>query len=340
MSKLKTAAILVPLAIAGGWLWFGHCAQTASAAPELSRPAVLVAPGRVEPLRDPVALAFEAPGRIVAINVDEGDIVKTGQVLAHLDDRLAKARLAGAQAALAQAHARLDLARRGPRHEDVDAAKAEAAAANAEAEHRGAEQVRSEKLGAVGAVASSAVDADSAAARVANATAAAASARYASLAKGTRYEQIAEAAAAVDAASAEVDAAKVALDQTELKAPHDGVIIRRMAEVGALVTTMTATTVVTLADLSQLEVRAEIDEVDVAAMAVGKPAYVTADAFGERRFPVRITRITRELGRKQVRDDDPRARIDTRVLEVIARFDAAPDAALPLGLRMYVHVDR
>ena len=95
---------------------------------------------------------------------------------------------------------------------------------------------------------------------------------------------------------------------------------------------------VTLADLSRLEVRAELDEADVAAIAVGKPAYVTADAFGDRHFAVRIARVTRELGRKTVRDDDPRARVDTRVLEVIASFDEP--AALPLGLRMYLHVDR
>ena len=195
-----------------------------------------------------------------------------------------------------------------------------------------------ERLGEVGAVATSTVDADSSAARVATATADAATARYRALANGTRAEQVAEAAAAVDAALAELDAAKVALDQTVLRAPHDGVILRRLAEVGALVTTLTPVNVVTLADLSELEVRAELDETDVAAIAVGKPAYVTADAFGDRRFAVHISRITGELGRKTVRDDDPRARVDTRVLEVIARFDAAPTAALPLGLRMYLHV--
>src|SRR4051794_2058575 len=76
MSKLKTAAIVIPVAVIAGWLWFGHSTPTASANTELKRPAVLVAPGRVEPIRDPVALAFETPGRIVAIVVDEGDVVK------------------------------------------------------------------------------------------------------------------------------------------------------------------------------------------------------------------------------------------------------------------------
>jgi multidrug resistance efflux pump len=339
MSKLRNALLAaVPLA-AAGWLWFGHETQHASAHAQV-QPPTLVAPARVEPIHDPVALAFEAPGRIAEINVDEGVAVKSGQVLARLDDRLPKARLAAAEAAVAAADARYRLAVRGPRGEDIAAAKAEADAALAEADHRASEATRSERLGATGAVASAAVDADDAAARVARSNASAASSRYQSLVKGTRSEQIAEAAAALDAAKAERDAAKVALDQTVLRAPSDGVILRRLAEVGALVTQMTPVPVVTMADLSQLEVRAEIDEADVAAIAVGKAAYATADAFGDRHFPVRVSRITNELGRKTVRDDDPRARVDTRVLEVIARFDGAPNEQLPLGLRMYVHVER
>ena len=96
----------------------------------------------------------------------------------------------------------------------------------------------------------------------------------------------------------------------------------------------------TVADVRALTIRAEVDEADVAAIAVGQRAYATADAWGDRRFPVTITRLTRELGRKTARDDDPRARVDTRVLEVRARFDGAPGVDLPLGLRMQVHLER
>lgn len=347
MTKTKSALLIsIPL-VAAGWLWIGHASPAASARAETARPATIVAPGRVEPERDPVALAFEAPGRIVAIEVEEGDVVHAGQVIARLDDRLARARLAAATAAVGAARARYQLAHRGPRREEVDAAKADADAAKADADHRGVESARSERLGEVGAVASTAVDADDAAARVAGARASAAAARYQALARGTRSETIAEAAAAVDAATADRDAAAVALDQTVLRAPHDGVVLRRLAEVGALVTTMTPAPVATMADVSRLEIRAEIDEADVAAIARGQAAYATADAYGERHFPVHVVRVGRELGRKLVRDDDPRARVDTRVLEVIARFDApsaadagAPATQLPLGLRMFVHVGK
>jgi HlyD family secretion protein len=342
MSKLRTALyVSLPLAAAATY-WFGTSTQSAAAAqpPAVARPATLVAPARVEPIRDAVSLAFEAPGRIVAIDVDEGVAVKAGQVVARLDDRLARARVAAAEAAVDGAQANYQMSRRGPRGEDLAAAKAELDAAKAAADHRTAEQYRSEKLGAVGAVPSAAVDSDSAAARVAGANASAAAARYQALVKGTRAEQIAAAAAALDAAKAELEAAKVALDQTLLRAPHDGVILRRFAEVGALVTTMSPTPIVSMADVAQLQIRAEVDESDVAAISVGTVAYATADAFGDRKFPVRITRITRELGRKTVRDDDPRARIDTRVLEVVGTFVSSPTETLPLGLRMYVHVTR
>ena len=340
MNKLLASALVV-LPLATGALWFGRSPSTASAEPQaIVRPQTLVAPGRVEPIHDAVALAFELPGRIVAIEVDEGTVVTTGQVIARLDDRLAKARVDAATAQLAAAKARYTFARRGPRNEDIAAARAEADAAAAAAAHRDAEQERSERLGATGAVASSVVDADEAAARVAKAQSTAAAARFQSLAKGTRAEQIEEAAALIALAQAELDAARVALDQTVLRAPSAGVILRRTAEVGSLVATMTPMPVVTVADVTKLEVRVEIDEADVAAVSLGQTAYAMADAYGDTRFPVKVTRITRELGRKIVRDDDPRARVDTRVQEVIFEIDGHPGVELPIGLRMTVHVAR
>ncbi len=339
MNKLLKSLLLAALLAAGTAYWFGRQTPDASAQPAITvRPSTLIAPGRVEPVRDPVRLSFEAQGRIVAIEVDEGNAVKAGQVIARLDDRLPVARVTAAEAQLAQARARHAMARRGPRAEDLAAARADAEAASAVAAHRNAEQLRSAALGKTGALSTSVVDADEAAARVAASSASAAKACYRSLAKGTRNEQIEEAAAAVQLAQAELDAANVALDQTLLRAPSDGVILCRMAEVGAIVTTMAPMPVVSMADLRRLEIRAEIDEADLGVVAIGQAAFATADAFGDRTFPVRIVRISHELGRKTVRDDDPRARVDTRVLEVIAQFDGVPGSEIPLGLRMSVHV--
>jgi len=303
-------------------------------------PSEIVAPGQVEPVHDPVKLGFEAAGRIAEITVTEGEAVRAGQVLARLDDRFARSRVASAEANLAQAKAREKLARHGARPEEIAAARAEADAASAAARHRDTERDRTKQLGNVGAVAATMVDADEEAAQVAAAVSAAATARYRALTRGTRVEQIEEAAAAVALADAELAAAHVALDQTVLRAPQDGVILRRNIEIGALVTPSLTEPLLTMADLGDLEIRAEVDESDLANVAVGQTAYATCDAYTGRRFSVAITRVTRELGRRIVRNDDPRARVDTRVLEVITRFTAPPSVPLPLGMRMLVHIPR
>ncbi|MDQ3367985.1 MAG: biotin/lipoyl-binding protein, partial [Myxococcota bacterium] len=105
MNKLRYLALALPLA-AGSYLWLGRDTPPAAATTLVARPAVLVAPGRVEPQRDVVQLAFEAQGRIAEILVDEGAAVKAGDALARLDDRLARARVTASEAGLAQAKAR------------------------------------------------------------------------------------------------------------------------------------------------------------------------------------------------------------------------------------------
>ena len=75
----------------------------------------MIAPALVEARGDRVELAFEGSGQLTELLVDEGDRVKAGQVLARLDDRIARAQVAKAEAALTAAMARRDLAIRGPR---------------------------------------------------------------------------------------------------------------------------------------------------------------------------------------------------------------------------------
>jgi hypothetical protein len=80
-----------------------------------------------------------------------------------------------------------------------------------------------------------------------------------------------------------------------------------------------------------------VDEEDIASVAVGQTGYATAIAFGGQRFPGHVVEKMRDIGRKGVRnEDDPRARVDTRVLEVLFELDG--NVSLPLGLRMDLHL--
>jgi multidrug resistance efflux pump len=304
-------------------------------------PRELVAPGLVESTSDVVELGFEQPGRVVELPVAEGEHVKKGEVLARLDDRMAQARVARAEAALDAALARRDLAYRGARSSELRAADAEADAARAQAWERGAQHDRAVKLSGTNAIGSAEVDSAKGSAEAAKAQAAAAEARAELLHEGSRREQKREAVAEVAAAQADLDEARTYLSQMELRAPRDGVILRRYVEVGAEVTVTPPKVVMTLADVDNLQLRAEIDEADVGSVAVGQSGHATADAYGERRFSGKIARIMGELGRKKVVNDDPRARVDTRVLEVLFVLDEPVTPAgtkLPLGLRMDLHL--
>jgi HlyD family secretion protein len=269
--------------------------------------------------------------------VQEGDRVQHGQLLARLDDRLARARVAAADAALASMRARRDMAAAGSREAEIRAAEAETEAARAQARDRQVARDRAEKLLAGGALSQAEADSARDAADAARATAAATEARLDLVRQGERSEMKRSAHASVAAAQAELEQARALLDQTELRAPSDGVVLRRMIEVGEQVVTTPPRVVMTIADLDRLQLRAEIDESDVGRVAIGQSGFVTADAWAGQRFQGRVVRIQRELGRKSVRLDDPHARADTRVLEVVFELDAP--AELPLGLRMDVHLD-
>jgi HlyD family secretion protein len=98
---------------------------------------VVSAEAFVVPLRE-ANLAFEANGLMVALNVEEGDEVAAGDVLAQLDDATEKARLAEAEAnqsqveaglaeaaaALAEAEANLANVKAPPTQEEIDQVKA------------------------------------------------------------------------------------------------------------------------------------------------------------------------------------------------------------------------
>jgi hypothetical protein len=88
----------------------------------------------------------------------------------------------------------------------------------------------------------------------------------------------------------------------------------------------------TIGDKRALRVRMDVDEADVSRLALGQSAYVTADAYGDQKFWGHIVRIGQELGRKNVRTDEPTERVDSKILETLVQLDNG--FSLPVGLRV------
>jgi HlyD family secretion protein len=99
--------------------WFGPSVETAVA--QRITPAeastVLTATGYTY-ARSKAAVGAKIVGRVEELPVDEGDPVRAGQVVAVLDSRDLKAALKESEARLAEAHARLEDARREQRREE------------------------------------------------------------------------------------------------------------------------------------------------------------------------------------------------------------------------------
>ena len=90
--------------------------------------------------------------------------------------------------------------------------------------------------------------------------------------------------------------------------------------------------IVTVADVATLRVRVDVDETDVSRIEMNQQAYVTADAFGDKKFWGRVIRIGQVLGKKNVRTDEPSERVDTKILETLIELDGGQ--YLSAGLRV------
>ena len=101
--------IVFVLVVIAGAAWYFTAGQN------VTTNGVLAASGTIEGTQ--VIVAPEIGGRVFEVLAQEGDEVKTGQVLVRFDDALLQSQLSQAQASLHLAQANYDLAARGPTQE-------------------------------------------------------------------------------------------------------------------------------------------------------------------------------------------------------------------------------
>lgn len=171
---------------------------------------------------DRVTLPSPAAERIVAMAVREGQPVAAGQPLLRLDPAHTEAQLADARAQLQQQRELLAELQAGPRAEDIAQARANVAAATAQAREAQAYYRRLLPLEGRSYVAAADLDRARAAADQAQGQQRAAQAALSELLHGTRPEQIAQARSAVASAEAQAAAQQVLLGKLDVVAPRAG----------------------------------------------------------------------------------------------------------------------
>ncbi len=181
---------------------------------------------------DRIELTAEFNEPVVEIAVAEGETVSRNQVLIRQDNSRAKARLAEAEAGLAQAQARLDELVRGPREEQIRAAQANVEGAGQDLSFRQTELERIRELHGRGLASADALDKAGAALDAAQANSKLRLAQLEEMLAGTTVEELAQAEQMVKQAAARRDSALVDVERHTLRAPVDGVADTRLFQLG------------------------------------------------------------------------------------------------------------
>ncbi len=329
--------VLVALAGAGAFYQLRQPAVVAKAISPKPVAALISAAGRVEPVSEEFRIASELDGKLKEVLVDEGQAVRRGQVIAMLMNGDYEARVSLAQAAIREREAELERLKNGSRAEERRESAAQVREAEAVLRNASIERERRRDLLAKGAISRMEFESFEKEFFVAKSRAEAVGERRALVEAPSRFEDIKRTEAEVDRAKAQLREAQALLAKTIIYSPVDGVVLRRLLKRGESVAANGSTTIVTLGDLSRLRVRVEVDEADVSHLAVGQAAYVTASAYGDRRFTGKVSRVGKILGKKQIRSDDPVERVDTKVLETLVDLEA--NVSIPVGLRVDAFIE-
>lgn len=295
---------------------------------------LIAAAGRVEPSSEDIKLASQLNGKLKSILAEEGDKVKAGQLLAELENSDYRAQVESAAAEVQQKEAELRKVINGARAQERREALSTVEEARAVMNNARSEMERRQKLFAAGVISREEADRYAKEYQVAKARYDEMSQHHALVAADAREEDRAMAGANLQLAKARLDEARAVLEKTCIRAPIDGTVLRKHHRAGESVSNSSTSPdpIFTMGDKRALRVRVDVDEADVSKLTLGQAAYVTADAYGTRRFPGHVVRIGQELGRKNVRTDEPTERVDTKILETLVELDNGID--LPVGLRV------
>ena len=243
---------------------------------------ILIASGYVVAQRK-AAVASKGTGRLMELNVVEGDMVNKNDVIARLENT-------DISAMLAQAKANLDLSK-------ASLVQAQAEEADATTSYQ-----RSKALFAAGSIAKSEYDI--------------ADARY-----KRALALVRQAEAGIHANEAGVRSIEVQFENTVIRAPFDGTVLTKDADVGEVVAPFGAAAnargaVVTMADMNSLEVEADVSETNIQKIFENQPCEISIDAFPDARYRGVVAKIvpTADRAKATVLTKVRFSKIDSRVL--------------------------
>ena len=256
---------------------------SAAAAKTVDTPYAAIAAGKIDVEGGVIQVAARTAGVVREVDVQEGDSVTKGQVLARLEDDQLK--LAANQASAA-----------------ADQARAQIALLQAQRNAAARELHRLEQLKQFAAVQT--VDKQRDLVTQADAS-------------------IAAQRAAVATAQAQLASTQYQLELTAVRAPADGRIVRRYANPGSGASTLNVSNMFDLEPNTSRIVRAELAESDLPNVTIGQEVEIVPDADPLHPAHGTVIRRAYQFGARKLLSDDPSEKTDERVVEVVANVDRA-----------------
>jgi len=236
-----------------------------TATPELQRSRGLVASGYVVARRK-ATVAAEITGKVVEVLIDEGMVVKGGDVVARLDSVLAERDLA-----LARSRA--------------DAAEAAIGAIAADLRDAGRIWSRNQHLSQHNFA--SEADLTKAEAKV-----------------GVLRAQLKQSEAQFETARLDAKRAAEVLEKHQIRAPFAGVVVERSAQPGEMISPLsvggyTRTGICTLVDMESIEVEVDVNEAFIGRVKPGMAVSAVLDAYPDWTIPASVIAIVPTANREK-----------------------------------------
>jgi RND family efflux transporter MFP subunit len=262
---LAVVGLLAILAVAA-WIWLRPhpipvhvaAAQALSQGTVPGAASILDASGYVVARRE-AAVASKITGKMIELNIEEGDRVKAGQVIARLDDT-------NIRASLNASRAQLEFAKAGLNETQVNLA-------NAQRDYE-----RQQSLIKGHYVSQSALD-------------------NSRTTMDALTAQLATQGSNIAVAQRNVEVAERNLDDTIVRAPFDGVVIAKSAQVGEIVSPLSAgggftrTGIGTIVDMDSLEVEVDVNEAYINRVQSKQPVDSVLNAYPDWRIPSHVIAI-------------------------------------------------
>ena len=256
--------------------------------------------GIIESVDENVRIAPAVAALVKKVNVKVGDEVKAGDVLLEQDARDASAVVAAEEAQIATLRAQID--------------EAQIALADKKDSWDRMEKLSENKVSSIDERQRARFAAQMATATLGRVT------------------------ADLHAAEAQLGRAKTQLDLLTVKAPRDGTILQVNVRAGEWASLTAQEPAILLGNLREFQLRADVDEDNASRVRPGCDAVAFIKGRRENPIPLRFVRIEPYIIPKRSLTGESSERVDTRVLQVIFRFEQ-PSMPVYAGQQMDVFLE-